>query len=751
MEILCSVRDLINETEGTESRTEEKKKEKKENNIKIIISEIKRYKERIPDDVKRRLEEYSEYRRFAEIETSNDNEAFLKVLKDDDVFKNKKKMVGLLESKLASSVSDFKKEVGCEGMDIDLVKKIIELYNKLAKIEAAEDIQHVINVLTEYRTNNILPNLPQIKTLSGLIKDANANANSDSDTKMNYIFSEIDNIEGKNTCKTMLQKAREYDQCEQLCPDGTTLTAYMSKMNGAKTIDSVYTEAKSKSNKNDIIEYILDKFDERIDINDDKLKPWFNTCQTIRNKFGTVDDKDIAKILSTYDKLFEKNSSETLSQEWLQYCVIGCENKDKDTVKYAVGLYGKLKELNKNEEKGLLDLLKTCREKKLPNLPEPQSLGKTYTKLLKENKLTGNEKDEIIRLLLQETDKFLNKKDELSSTFDNYKRALKKYKQCNDLVIQMPDNKSFYEYLKDEIAKYGSHQDIIHSVEFAQLFKAQGIDNRSKEDILTEYNSIQTLIENSNSLYKSICKKPDKIDYWDRIAICIWSISKVTFPLLRIKEADVYTDNNANFLIDALKTDLLHAYIAKHFESAKHLDEFKSALEIRIPETIVKYNDRIKQNLPNMCIDPNSIKLDEEKSALLEKFGQISNTQNHQEFVDKMWQYFIKDFLSKASTFNQPYRGDSSSDKTWFFEQLFNIAYYAIDYIHWVHEKGGMVYFYNYYYLHNDMNRTTDLPIEFEYENPQKSTPYSTYVYKRADELGIAHLKIIIDRYLIKP
>lgn len=170
-----------------------------------------------------------------------------------------------------------------------------------------------------------------------------------------------------------------------------------------------------------------------------------------------------------------------------------------------------------------------------------------------------------------------------------------------------------------------------------------------------------------------------------------------------------------------------------------------------IPEKIKNFNDLVgesKSKIDINQIDENStIKkpiadFNKELITVLEK---LEKFKENSEFIDKMWDNFVKDFLQKAPNIK------TDEDKAWFFEQLFNIAYHAADYIDHIKNDRNIKYCFNYQLLHNNFDIEKTDHYDFHLNHIEKSTTYSNLVYKWAEQLGIKKLKILVGKYLIKP
>ena len=85
-------------------------------------------------------------------------------------------------------------------------------------------------------------------------------------------------------------------------------------------------------------------------------------------------------------------------------------------------------------------------------------------------------------------------------------------------------------------------------------------------------------------------------------------------------------------------------YFLRDSEESKSLEDFKNALNVEIPRKVSEYNANISYEATAKLnsIDANLIN---QLAAALEKIKKFDKTK---EFNNKMWDYFIRDFLKKA-------------------------------------------------------------------------------------------------------
>jgi hypothetical protein len=133
-------------------------------------------------------------------------------------------------------------------------------------------------------------------------------------------------------------------------------------------------------------------------------------------------------------------------------------------------------------------------------------------------------------------------------------------------------------------------------------------------------------------------------------------------------------------------------------------------------------------------------------NILIYTFNKLEKLKKYEEFTNKMWDNFVKEFKEKARNIEE-----TDEDKAWFFEHLFNITYHTADFIENQKNNRNIIYNYNYNLLHNNFDLDKTAHYEFQFNHVDKSTTYSNLIYKLTEKLGIKKLKILIGKYLIKP
>jgi len=470
---------------------------------------------------------------------------------------------------------------------------------------------------------------------------------------------------------------------EQIIIDGTLLTEEKTASNKLKRQIEDYEEIIKKINK------------ENATLNSE------NTALKNKIRLALVDFQGlpatgkecVEAVLKAYDKVLGGNSlrefEKTLKDERISSINEFKEEKNFETIKEQSDFYKKI--IESKRESDLLKVLDKLRDELRKNniyLPEIQSLKKTYNDLVSEK---NGEKDEIITALLTNIDEYAIEREKLLPQFKTYKEQTKEYHQIKPTFVSTQKQVSDFYILCSRL------------------------------------------------------QKKDVPNLWDRTALSVWAITELAIPLLEIWDKRIWFEDKSNNISELLKSDVLQIFTTRNFlgdfEERKSLDDFKNTLNLDIPEEISKYNNTIAYKSTAKL---NSI--DEDlKSTLTEAFDRIRKFDATQDFIDKMWDNFVKDFLKNAPNIN------SDEDKAWFFKHLFNITYHTADFLDFIKNNKGIIYCYNYQFLHNNFDLSNTPHYEFQRDHIDKSTRYSNLVYKWADELNIQQLKVLVGKYMIKP
>jgi len=318
-----------------------------------------------------------------------------------------------------------------------------------------------------------------------------------------------------------------------------------------------------------------------------------------------------------------------------------------------------------------------------------------------------------------------------------------------DLVNQLPDD------IKENTLEIMSQMRVSAETTKKDLKNVMMSSDVTKEEkeMLEKYNATKKVIDEFHQFCLKLSEK-ETPNFWDRSALSIESVSQLAIPLLKIWGKQVWFAEKGDTIINDLKSELVKTYTTRFFLGdileSKTLDDFKDSLNKKIPANIENFNKSVAGSAAEIDInkiDANSsqIPLTRFNEILVTAFEKIEKFKENQEFLDKMWDNFVKDFLQKAPNIK------TDEDKAWFFEQLFNIAYHSADYIDRMKHDRNIIYCFNYQLLHNNFDIEKTDHYDFQVNHIDKSTTYSNLVYKWAEQLGIKKLKILVGKYLIKP
>lgn len=276
---------------------------------------------------------------------------------------------------------------------------------------------------------------------------------------------------------------------------------------------------------------------------------------------------------------------------------------------------------------------------------------------------------------------------------------------------------------------------------------------KQENEMLEKYTATQKVIEEFHQFCLTLSEK-EIPDFWDRLAFSVESISQLAIPLLKIWGKQIWFNEKIETTVSDLKSDLIKSLTTRYFlrdiSKLKTPDQFKDSLNKEISQKIKEFNESVvgsNAEIDIYKINPTS-KLEtisDFNEKLIAAFEKIDKFEKNKEFIDKMWDNFVKDFLQYSSKIK------SDEDKALFFEQLFTIAYHAADYIDCSKNDRNPIYCFNYNLLKNNFDVEKTDHYDFQVNHIDKSTTYSNLVYKWANELWIKKLKILVGKYFIKP
>jgi len=468
--------------------------------------------------------------------------------------------------------------------------------------------------------------------------------------------------------------------------------------------------------------------------------------KTLDNLKKVSENISIPAILKVYEDTFVPGSSE------MQNLYNSLEKRLHDAPEDAK-TYQRIIDTKTEEE--LLILLDEIRKKE-KSLPKVQSLSSAYRECQAEvenekKSLSANQKfgkfsqdTKMIRKILSRVGSSVGDV-ELSKSFESYVSTHNNYINCGKLLKSPSSNalEDFKKLINDFAA---SEQSIDDAVEFATKFQStEEAKIKTKDEILKTYNKIVDSINDFETAAKDLLSK-DKLGFWDRIALSIWSVSKGMLPILQAVGKDGTLTALEPKAVNDLKDDLIMSYAARYFlaysvESSMMPEAFAKGFDAQLNDAIVKYNASIDPKDTKAKIDGINQSLEERFGVLKDDFRRIRGYDKSEVFIDKMWDTFVKDFAENKN---------KSTDKSYILGKALTIAFYTADFLE--HVKGrDLMFCYNYKYLYNNFSAQAAGLSDFVFNDIHKSTMYANFIYSLAEELGINNLDVVIDNFLIKP
>jgi hypothetical protein len=374
------------------------------------------------------------------------------------------------------------------------------------------------------------------------------------------------------------------------------------------------------------------------------------------------------------------------------------------------------------------------------NIPKIESANDVFAEANKQNSRT-----EKITYLLEKFDEYSNyvskEKEKLIEKFQDYKKAKKSNDNLNTLLKEECRG-DFYNYLKEQIARIESNPSIEAFVRFGLLFKnSTQSQSKSESEILKQYNETNGFIDDFYQKYQKI----GEAKFLDRTAIICWSL-ELTNNLLKIRSKKV------NFDTEKFKQDQLQLIPTKYFiEDAKNKDKTLDDFELSIMrgnERIAEYNSKIADSISSLKTDT---EYSEYINVLKDLMRKIKKYESSELVFKKLYEHFVSDFLYKVENLKFNEREVLPEDRSWLFQQLFNIAFHTADYVEYFVKEDDIKYHSNFLFLKNDFDLAKTEHRPFVENDMEQSTRVSNTVVKAARFAGVKQLDLLINKYYIKP
>lgn len=198
---------------------------------------------------------------------------------------------------------------------------------------------------------------------------------------------------------------------------------------------------------------------------------------------------------------------------------------------------------------------------------------------------------------------------------------------------------------------------------------------------------------------------------------------------------------NEKTIIDSLQNYMLELIQQRSFKTAIEKvtppDNFKNELNTNLQRFTKEYNALSGQS---------TIKVSEIEPAFVKSVEAVAQTTAEIPFINAMWEFFVKDFLTYAESKIQ------QKDMSWFFTHLLNITYHAADYVIYAKsENKDLSIRYNLRYLLSGFQADPSFARVYNEQDILQCSAYSKAITALAREFNARDLKILVDKFVIKP
>ena len=212
-------------------------------------------------------------------------------------------------------------------------------------------------------------------------------------------------------------------------------------------------------------------------------------------------------------------------------------------------------------------------------------------------------------------------------------------------------------------------------------------------------------------------------------------------PLWQDDVSEKLNDNTIKTIIDSLQAYMFELIQQRFFKSAIENgmmpDNFKSGLYNKLQQYTEDYNALTGQS---------TINVPEIEPAFVRSMEAVAQTTAEMPFINTMWESFVKDFLTNAASKIQ------EGDMSWFFTHLLNITYHAADYVIYAKsEDKDLSKRYNLRYLLSGFKADPSFTRDYDEQDTYQCSAYSKAITALAREFSAKDLKILIDKFVIKP
>lgn len=343
---------------------------------------------------------------------------------------------------------------------------------------------------------------------------------------------------------------------------------------------------------------------------------------------------------------------------------------------------------------------------------------------------------------------------DLSRQFTEIDSQRRLYAKTRNMFAGIGESEDLPAFLDKKLSQLTSltNPNIADLITFIRIFKED--ENHNFSRLLSVSDNFNNILRHYQAADKAVNELADTIEpymqndnlnYLERYAVLAASLDRIALPVLAAWDKQPAFGKNAQTIINTFKADILQLLSARFFLSelqseSGSFESFTGAFLQggEVDRTLSAFNTQISNNkmLAISLADDSGSKARIDTLAMA-----IKNIKSNKRFVDLMWQQYVKEFTEKTH---------SNQDMAWFYQFMVNIALRTVDYIDYLKHDRIIDYYYNYYYMlsGNDAQKTN--VEQFRPNDYRLSNKSSQQVYDWAQQIGIKHLEVIVEKFLIK-
>lgn len=327
--------------------------------------------------------------------------------------------------------------------------------------------------------------------------------------------------------------------------------------------------------------------------------------------------------------------------------------------------------------------------------------------------------------------------NEVYESFQKVK-SLSEARNAFSIFFSFDPIKSDIESMQKHITNLGIEKDNLQNKvgELTQQMEKQKVENAKYEKL---YIPTFRYMEEANAAIEKIVNinTAGIVKNFLLASIATQSVCRI----LPLWKNDVSGKLNEKTIIDSLQNYMLELIQQRSFKTAIEKvtppDNFKHELNTNLQRFTKEYNALSGQS---------TIKVPEIEPAFVRSMEAVAQTTAETPFINAMWEYFVKDFLTYAESKIQ------QKDMSWFFTHLLNITYHAADYVIYAKsENKDLSIRYNLQYLLSGFQADPSFARVYNEQDMLQCSAYSKAITALAREFNVKDLKILVDKFVIKP